>query len=124
MICLFVSDEQQNEAVVGQQRKEEKQKQKNTDQHHHNHDHYQQQQQQKEQNHFESVAEQQIQNQPQGEEGDGDEECLANRAKLSRETVNKLRTERRRIVQSIPRTNRQQRELCRPDTGQNHVPYR
>ncbi|KAL3100852.1 hypothetical protein niasHT_029273 [Heterodera trifolii] len=32
--------------------------------------------------------------------------------------------ERRRIVQSIRRINRQQRELCRPDTGQSHVPYR
>ncbi|KAL3101713.1 hypothetical protein niasHT_028916 [Heterodera trifolii] len=120
----FDADEQPNKAVVGQKREEEKQKKKNTDQHHHHHDHYQQQPQEKEQKQIGSVADQQIENQPQGEEGDGDEECLANRAKLSRETVNKLRTERRRIVQSIRRINRQQRELCRPDLSQNHVPYR
>uniref|UniRef100_A0A914I4T5 Uncharacterized protein n=1 Tax=Globodera rostochiensis TaxID=31243 RepID=A0A914I4T5_GLORO len=53
-----------------------------------------------------------------------DEECLANQAKLSRETVQKLRTERRRIVQTIQRINKQQRELCQPDQRQEHVPYR
>ncbi|KAL3109802.1 hypothetical protein niasHT_013019 [Heterodera trifolii] len=118
---LYVTDEQPKEAVVGQQRNEEKRKQKKSDQHHHD-DQQEQQLQQKDQNQFESVADQPNEIQPQGEEGD--EECLANRAKLSRETMHKLRTERRRIVQSIRRINRQQRELCRPDPGQSHVPYR
>lgn len=52
------------------------------------------------------------------------EPCLANKEKLSKDTLSRIVDDRRRLLHAIRRINRQQAEFCQPDEVLGQVPYR
>jgi len=54
----------------------------------------------------------------------GVEECLANKALMSKGSIDRLLRQRRRLAQSIKKINRQQNMFCRVDENVGEVPYR